>query len=292
MELRQLEYFVAVAEEQNFTRAADRVHISQSGVSAQIKALESELGEPLFDRSSRVARLTAAGKAALEPARAALAAAAAVRDAVDEVTGVLRGRLVIGMVTGCTITPLFVAIEAFRRAHPGVTLMVRESDSESMLSEIDAGSLDVAIVGTAGQPPAALESMTIISEPLAALVPAGHPMARRATADFARLADEALVSMPSGTGVRAALDMGCASAGFTPRLAVEASAADAIADLCVREVGIGVLSESMAREYHDRLSVVVLRGNPVPAVLSAVWSPAPSPAVRTFVPRLAAAFGR
>lgn len=292
MELRQLEYFVAVAEEQNFTRAADRVHISQSGVSAQIKALESELGEPLFDRSSRVARLTAAGKAALEPARAALAAAAAVRDAVDEVTGVLRGRLVIGMVTGCTITPLFVAIEAFRRAHPGVTLMVRENDSESMLSEIDAGSLDVAIVGTAGQPPAALESMTIISEPLAALVPAGHPLARRATADFARLADEALVSMPSGTGVRAALEMGCASAGFTPQMAVEASAADAIADLCVREVGIGVLSESMAREYHDRLSVVVLRGNPVPAVLSAVWSPAPSPAVRAFVPRLAAAFGR
>lgn len=292
MELRQLEYFVAVAEAQNFTRAADRVHITQSGVSAQIKALESELGEPLFDRGSRVARLTAAGKAALEPARAALAAAAALRDAVDEVTGVLRGRLVIGMVTGCTITPLFVAIEAFRQAHPGVALVVRENDSQSMLAEIESGDLDVAIVGTAGAPPAALESMTIVSEPLAALVPTGHPLARRKTADFAVLANEALVSMPSGTGVRSALDIGCASASFAPQLVVEASAADAIADLCARNVGIGVLSESMAREYADRLSVVPLRGNPVPAVLAAVWSPAPSPAVRAFIPRLAAAFGR
>src|ERR1700704_5107666 len=75
MELRQLEYFVAVAEEQNFTRAAERVHISQSGVSAQIRQLERELGAELFDRSTRTATLTVAGEAALEHARAALAAA-------------------------------------------------------------------------------------------------------------------------------------------------------------------------------------------------------------------------
>lgn len=292
MELRQLEYFVAVAEEANFTRAAARVHISQSGVSAQIKALESELGQPLFDRSSRVARLTAAGKAALEPAKAALAATAAVRTAVDDVAGVLRGTLSIGMVTGCTITPLFTAVEAYRHAHPGVKLAMRENDSESMLAEVEAGNLDVAIVGTAGAPPATLQSMTIISEPLAALVPAGHPLARRKNVDYATLAEESLVSMPVGTGVRATLEIGFQHAGFAAQVAVEASAGDAVADLSARGVGIGVLSESMAREYTDRLSVVVLRGNPVPAVLAVVWSSTPSPAVRAFVPRLAAAFGR
>ncbi|WP_197381523.1 LysR family transcriptional regulator [Mycolicibacterium mengxianglii] len=290
MELRQLEYFVAVAEEANFTRAAARVHISQSGVSAQIKALESELGQPLFDRSSRVARLTAAGKAALGPARAALAATAAVRDAVDDVAGVLRGTLSLGMVTGCTITPLFAAVEAYRQVHPGVKLAMRENDSQSMLAEIETGSLDLAIVGTAGAPPATVESMTIISEPLAALVPAGHALAGRKRVDYATLVGEPLVSMPSGTGVRAALEIGCEQVGFAPLLAVEASAADAIADLCARGVGIGVLSESMAREYTDRLSVVRLGGNPVPAVLAVVWSRTPSPAVRAFVPRLAAAF--
>ena len=292
MELRQLEYFVAVAEEANFTRAAARVHISQSGVSAQIKALESELGELLFDRSSRVARLTAAGKAALEPARAALAATSALRDAVDDVAGVLRGRLVIGMVTGCTITPLFAAIEAFRDAHPGVALAVREGNSSDMIADVESGELDVAIVGTAGEPPETLESMTIVSEALAAMVPPGHRLAKRKAVDFTALSDQDLVSMPVGTGVRAALDIGCAHSGFTPHLAVEASAADAVADLCARNVGIGVLSSSMAYEYREQLAVVPLRGNPVPAVLAAVWSPTPSPAVRAFAPRLEAAFGR
>src|SRR3954471_4285925 len=107
MDLRQLEYFVAVAEEQNFTRAAERVHISQSGVSAQIRQLERELGAALLDRSGRTATLTAAGSAAVGPARAALAAADAVRQAVDEVNGLVRGRLTVGMVTACTVTPLF-----------------------------------------------------------------------------------------------------------------------------------------------------------------------------------------
>src|SRR4051812_40147525 len=101
MELRQLEYFVAVAEEANFTRAAARVHISQSGVSAQIRTLETELGAALFDRSGRVARLTEAGAAALPYARAALEAAADLRQSIDDVQGLLRGQLVVGMVTGC-----------------------------------------------------------------------------------------------------------------------------------------------------------------------------------------------
>src|SRR3954462_4431814 len=98
MEIRQLEYFVAVAEEANFTRAAERVHISQSGVSAQIRALERELGAELFDRSGRVARLTGAGEAALPFAKSTLDAAAGVRDAVDEVNGLVRGRVTAGMI--------------------------------------------------------------------------------------------------------------------------------------------------------------------------------------------------
>src|SRR3954454_2298305 len=97
MELRQLEYFVAVAEEANFTRAAERVHISQSGVSAQLRQLERELGAALIDRSARVATLTTAGAAALDAARAALDAAAAVRAAVEDVNELRRGRLSVAM---------------------------------------------------------------------------------------------------------------------------------------------------------------------------------------------------
>ena len=120
MELRQLSYFVAVAEAANFTRAAERVHISQSGVSAQIHQLELDLGEQLLNRSGRSATLTPAGVAALPHARAVLAAAEAVRQSVAEVTGVVRGRLVVGMVTACTITPLFDALAALHDEHQGV----------------------------------------------------------------------------------------------------------------------------------------------------------------------------
>src|ERR1700749_2491129 len=106
MELRQLEYLVAVAEEASFTRAAGRVHISQSGVSAQVRQLERELGATLIDRLSRSVRLTDAGTAALPQARAALAGGAAVPQSVDEVRGLVRGRLFFGMVTACTVTGL------------------------------------------------------------------------------------------------------------------------------------------------------------------------------------------
>jgi DNA-binding transcriptional LysR family regulator len=292
MELRQLQYFVAVAEEANFTRAAQRVHISQSGVSAQIRQLERELGHQLFDRSTRIARLTAAGAAALEPARAALAAASSVQEAVDEVAGLLRGRLSIGMVIGCTIRPLFIAMEKFHRDHPGVEIAVQEGNSDRMIDTVRSGELDVALIGAAGEPPDGLEAMTIVSENLAALVPLGHRLAKRRRLALDQLDGEPIVSMPVGTGIRAAVDIGCAAAGFTPDITIEANAADTVADLAERGLGIGVLSASMATAYQDRLSAIPLTGTPLPALLAVVWSPSPSPALRAFIPRLREAFGR
>ncbi|MFJ3667489.1 LysR family transcriptional regulator, partial [Streptomyces sp. NPDC090106] len=179
MELRQLEYFVAVAEEQNFTRAADRVHISQSGVSAQIRQLERELGAELFDRSARTVTLTVAGKAALEHARAALAAAGAVGQAVGEVTGLIRGRLTVGMVIGCTLTPLFDALAAFHQAHPGVEISLLEDSSDRLVEGVRTGAVDLALIGAAAATPEGLDALTIISERLAVAVPAGHPLAKQ-----------------------------------------------------------------------------------------------------------------
>jgi DNA-binding transcriptional LysR family regulator len=291
MELRQLEYFVAVAEEANFTRAAQRVHISQSGVSAQISQLERELGHQLFDRSTRIVRLTAAGAAALEPARAALAAVSSVQEAVDEVAGLLRGRLSIGMVIGCTIRPLFMAIEKFHSDHPTVDLSVQEGNSDRMIDAVRSGNLDIALIGAAGEPPDGLGSMTIVRENLAALVPLGHRLANRRRITVGQLDGEPIVSMPVGTGIRATLDIACAAAGFTPDITIEASTADTVADLAERGLGIGVLSSSMTTDYRDRLSTMPITGTPLPALLAMVWSPSPNPALRVFIPRLREAFG-
>ncbi|MCM3923208.1 LysR substrate-binding domain-containing protein, partial [Frankia sp. AiPs1] len=224
MELRQLEYFVAVAEEQNFTRAAGRVHISQSGVSAQIRQLERELGAELFDRSARTVTLTVAGKAALEHARAALAAAEAVSQAVGEVTGLIRGRLALGMVIGCTITPLFDALAAFHRAHPAVVVSLLEDSSDRLADGVRAGALDLALVGTADATVEGVESLTIVSERLVAAVPPDHPLARRRRVTLRDLESYPIVCMPPGTGLRAVFDEACAAQRRRPVIALQASA--------------------------------------------------------------------
>ncbi|MBB2743867.1 UNVERIFIED_ORG: DNA-binding transcriptional LysR family regulator [Microbispora rosea subsp. rosea] len=282
MELRQLEYFVAVAEERNFTRAAERVHISQSGVSAQIRQLERELGAELFDRSARSVTLTVAGKAALDHARAALAAAGALGQAVGEVTGLIRGRLTVGMVVGCTVTPLFDALAAFHRAHPGVEISLLEDNSDRLVEGVRAGALDLALAGLAAAPDG-LETSTVISERLVAAVPPGHFLAGRDGVTLSDLGSYPIVCMPYGTGLRAVFDRACASRGLQPVIALQAGAADAVAGLAARGLGVAVLSESMAAAHRDRLTALTIEDADTPALLALVWRGGQGPAVREFV---------
>jgi DNA-binding transcriptional LysR family regulator len=283
MDLRQLEYFVAVAEEANFTRAAERVHISQSGVSAQIRALERELGAALFDRSSRAAVLTVAGEAALPPARAALAGAAAVRDAVDGVNSLVRGRLVVGMVTACTVTPLFDALAAFHQAHPGVQVSLVEDVSDALVDAVRAGSIDLALVGRASSAPEDLPGAVIVSERLVAGVPAGHPLARRSRPRLRDVCAHPVVCLPAGTGIRSVFDDACRARGLRADVALEATAPDAVVDLAARGLGLAILSESIATGADGRLRAVVIEDVPTPAVLALVWRASMSPALRELV---------
>ncbi|MEU7720166.1 LysR family transcriptional regulator [Streptomyces tibetensis] len=292
MELRQLEYFVAVAEERNFTRAAERVHISQSGVSAQIRQLERELGAELFDRSARTATLTAAGKAALDHARAALAAATAVGQAVDEVTGLIRGRLMVGMVIGCTVTPLFEALSAFHRAHPGVEISLLEDNSDRLVEAVRAGTIDLALIGTATAAPDGLEALTIISERLVVVVPQDHALASRRRIALRDVAAHPIVCMPPGTGLRTVFDGACAAQSLRPGIALQAGAADAVADLAARGLGVGVLSESMAAAHRDRLAVRTIDDVDTPALLALVWRSGQSPGVRELLAHCRRAFGK
>ncbi len=292
MELRQLEYFVAVAEERNFTRAAERVRISQSGVSAQIRQLERELGAELFDRSSRTATLTVAGKAALDHARAALASAHAVGQAVGEVTDLIRGRLTVGMVVGCTVTPLFDALASFHRAHPGVEVSLLEDNSDRLVQAVRDGTADLALVGTATAAPEGLESVTIISERLVAAVPPDHPLTALRRVTLRDLCAHPLVCMPPGTGLRTVLDQACAARDLRPVIGLLASAADAIADLAARGLGVAVLSESMAAHYRDRLTALPIADVTTPALLCLVWRRGTAPALRELLAHARRAFAK
>ncbi|MFD5521130.1 LysR family transcriptional regulator [Streptomyces sp. NPDC127066] len=290
MDLRQLEYFVAVAEERNFTRAAERVHISQSGVSAQIRQLERELGAELFDRSARTVTLTVAGVAALDHARAALAAAGAVGQAVGEVTGLVRGRLTVGMVIGCTLAPLFDALAAFHAAHPGVEISLLEDGSDRLVDGVRDGTVDLALVGAANAAPDGLESLTVISERLTAAVPAGHPLEKRRWVTLRDLMPYPIACMPPGTGLRAVFDQACAAQNLRPTIALQASAADAIAGLAARGLGVAVLSASMAENHGDRLVARTITDVQAPALLALIWKNAHNPPVREFAKHCRMAF--
>jgi DNA-binding transcriptional LysR family regulator len=292
MELRQLEYLIAVAEEANFTRAAERVRISQPGISAQIRQLEHELGAQLIDRSGRRASLTAAGEAVLEHARAALAAAGAARQAADAVNGLLRGQLTVGMVTGCTVTPLFDALASFHHAYGGVDITLIEGGSAELAAGVRARQIDLALVGTAGEPPAGVGSFTVVSERLVAMVPPGHPLLDHGPVRLRDVTVCPLICMPPGTGLRGVLDQACAAAGLRPIIAVQASAGEAIIQLAQRGLGIGILSESMTGAGRDRLTAMVIDDIRIPAVLAVIWSPVASPALRELITRCRAAFGQ
>jgi DNA-binding transcriptional LysR family regulator len=290
MELRQLEYLVAVAEEANFTRAAHRVHISQSGVSAQIRQLEHDLGATLIDRSGRTATLTEAGKAAVTYAREMLAAAAALRQSVDEVTGVLSGRLTVGMVTACTVTALFDALATFHRAHPGVAVTLLEDNSATLTEHVRSGAVDIALIGAAGSPPPALASLPVISERLVAAVPPAHFLSERSRLTLPDLAGCPLICLPEGTGIRTVFDQARTAAGVRLDVALEASAPAAVADLAARGLGVAILSETIAAAQAGRLRAHVIEDVGTLALLALIWKPSPSPAAAAFATHCRRAF--
>ncbi|HEY8523515.1 MAG TPA: LysR substrate-binding domain-containing protein [Acidimicrobiales bacterium] len=246
MELRQLEYFVAVAEEGSFTRAAERVHVAQPGVSAQVRRLERELGHDLLDRSGRAVRLTDVGAAVLPYARAALDAVACARAAVDEMAGLVRGRVAVGMVTACTFGGLFDLLARFHRAHPGVEVQLSEAASDRLVAAVLEGRLDFALVGLAGRDaaPPGLEVAVVADEALVVAVADGHPWAGRREVAVGELDGEALICLPVGSGLRATLDRACATSGVQPRVALEASSPGVVAELAAEGLGAAVLPES------------------------------------------------
>ncbi|WP_354637369.1 LysR family transcriptional regulator [Kitasatospora camelliae] len=247
MELRQLRYFVTVVEEGGFTRAAARLHLSQPGLSAQIRQLEKELGQPLLERSTRAVTPTDVGRSVLPYARAALAAADAVRHAVDEHAGLLRGRVTLGLVSGATGHAFDVAsfLADFHDSHPGLEIALTEDTSERMQAALLAGEIDIALLGPTGEePPPGLAHRTVIDAPLGAAVAPGDLLLTpvdRADIPLADLRDRPLICLPRGTGVRAALERACAQAGFRPRIAFEAAAPQVLVQLAARGLGVAVL---------------------------------------------------
>lgn len=259
MELRQLEYFVAVAEEKNFTRAAARLHIVQSAVSATIKALERELGAPLLDRNSKRVLLTDAGAALLPRARATLDAAREAADAVAEVHGGLRGTLRLGTLTSVRLIDLPALLGEFHRRHPGVLLQTSaaQSGSQGLVDALLDRRLDLAFVSLPGPPPAGLTLIDLASSVLDLVVPVGHPLAERDSVPLAELAGLDFVDSPAGYGNRAVVDRAFAAASLARRVAVEITDIGTGVDFVRNGLGVALLPRFILGDAPEVVTLTV-----------------------------------
>src|SRR4051812_40260059 len=244
-----------------------------AGGERAVRRLERELGQPLFVRGPGPVTVTAAGAAVLPLARAALAAAAGVRVAVDEVAGLVRGRVAVGVVPSVT-GRLSAVLAAFHRDHPAVDVTLVEDTSDALLDGVRAGRLDLALAGLAGAPPEGVVIATVTDEDLVAAVRPSHPLAGRRTISPRGLDGEALIALPRGTGGRAALERGFAAAGLAPRVAFEAGDPRVLMDLARRGLGVAIVPASAPEDLHaieirprlrSRLELVRRRGTPAPA---------------------------
>ncbi len=284
MELRQLEYLVAVADDGSFTRAARRLHVAQPGVSAQIRRLEREFGHELLDRAGGV-RPTAVGAAVLPHARAALAAVARVRHAVDDLAGLVQGRVAMGVVTSYVEPDVPTLLGDFRAAHPGVEIALREAGTDVLVAGLRDGTLDLALVSLPATGIDGLETRVVTEEALVAAVDPEHPLAGRDAIGLRSLRDLALISLPRGTGLRSLLDDACAAAGFAPRIALEAGDPGVLARLAARGLGAAIVPASLAAGFAGELRAVPIVRPELRGALALAWragGPA-SPAGRALV---------
>jgi DNA-binding transcriptional LysR family regulator len=286
VELRQLEHFVAVAEMRHFTRAAEALSISQSGLSASIRALERELRTTLLVRNTRRVELTQAGEALLNESRRTLASAAAARDAVAAVNGVLRGTLAVGAEQCIGVVDVPALLARFRAAHPGVRINLRQAGSALLLEELRDGALDVAFVATSGRPvdgvvlrPISVEAMVLICHP-------SHRLAARRQVNLADLRGEVFVDFDRGWGARAITDAALAAAQLERGAVLEVNDVHTLLDLVWHGLGVALVPAPIAAKKAAKLATVPLRRGGADDWQVAVASPdelAISPAARALL---------
>jgi DNA-binding transcriptional LysR family regulator len=290
MELRQLSYFVAVAEEGQFTRGAARVSVAQPAVSAQIGRLERELGERLFVRDPQGVTLTGAGEAFLPHARAALTAAARGRDTIASLQGKLHGRLTVG-VAGPVDDRLAAALGEFHRTHPAIEIALSNQQNEPLLAAVANAEFDAAIVGVGAQPlPAGVDARVVATEPLVLAVARDHALARRTTIAIADLRDVPMITLVASSGLRAVLERACRDAGFDPRITAEAGELVSLVELVAAGLGVAVLPQSAAT---DAVHVLRITGARLERRTALAWNAtARSPAARAFLAIAEQHFGK
>lgn len=272
MEIRQLRYLVALAQELNFTNAAARANIAQPALSRQIRRLEDELAVTLVDRTSRHVQMTAAGQRLVERARLILDEVENARTDVMEIRELTGGRLALG--TTQTPGPLNVArlLYAFHELYPGIELTMREELSIAVADRLRADEIDLGFVSDI--PLAArhgLELRQIASEPLVIALPSAHPLASRREIDVRELERESFILFPEGATIRTSFDLLAANQRFTPNIAFVTSGTDRMRELVSLGMGVSLLPHSDATRPGYEHATAVIRDARLTYSINLAW---------------------
>ncbi|WP_322032605.1 LysR substrate-binding domain-containing protein [Paraburkholderia sp. J76] len=267
LDLRRLRYFVTVAEELHFGRAAVRLNIAQPPLTRHVAALETELGIRLFERSTRAVKLTPEGALFLERARSVLHAAGEAQATARKLAQGMTGRIAIGYTSSIPMSDAFAQIvRNAGRALPEVELTFREVASANQHRQIVEGALDIGFGWSAASAHEdGVRSLVIAREPLVAAVPGGSAHARKKSLDFAELRDESFLVLPPGYGsaLTAALDSLCAQSGVEPRIGPTASQTATLISLVAAERGVAIVPAFTMALRRSGVTYVPLSGAPV-----------------------------
>ncbi|MBD8080693.1 LysR family transcriptional regulator [Cellulosimicrobium arenosum] len=264
MDLRQMEYLVALADERQFTRAAALTGVSQSGLSAAIRNLEEELGSSLFTRTTRRVEPTEAGLALLPHARSMLAQAAAARDAVVQATREVAGSLHVGAEQCLGIVDVAALLERFHRRYPLVEVHFAQAGSHDLVERVRSGDLDVAFVATT-EHLGSLSQTVLGSEPLVLVCAPEHPLAADARLSWADLVDEDFVDFDPTWGARPVNDALCAAHGAHRNVRFTVNDVHTLLDLVDRGLGVALVPRHVAdKPQAARLAMVTLPDGEAP----------------------------
>ncbi|MFZ1996115.1 MAG: LysR substrate-binding domain-containing protein [Solirubrobacteraceae bacterium] len=286
MELRQLRYLVALAEELNFTRAAEREHVAQPALSQQIRRLEDEVGLALVERTTRHVALTDAGAVLVGRARRVLAELEAAGTELQALRGMDTGHVTIGAMHTMGPIDLSLPLALFHDLHPGVGLTVREQSSEEMAEMLRIDELDLAFLSVTERVEAhGLGLHQLVSEELVVLLPLGHALSGRQEVRMAELAEEQFISFRTGARLRELLFAAGREAGFEPRVTLESNESQRIRRLVARALGVAILPRSDAERPGAEVAVARLVAPPLRRDITLAWREGRrlAPAARAFL---------
>ncbi|MCH5584321.1 LysR family transcriptional regulator [Shimazuella sp. AN120528] len=243
MELRQIQYFIEVAEREHMTDAALALHVAQSAVSRQIANLEAELGVQLFIREGRNIRITPIGKIFLHHAKSAVRALANAKQEMDEFLDPEKGTIRIGFPSSLAAHTLPTVISAFRDQHPHIGFQLRQGSYLHLIDAVNKGEIDLAFLGPIPTDEKQIEGKILFLEKIVALLPMDHPMSNAASIHLDDLRNDSFVLFPTGFILRDIVINACTKVGFSPNISFEGEDIDAIKGLVATGLGVTLLPE-------------------------------------------------